>query len=116
MLRHGRQSRLVEVGAAGQERIRRARIDVTVDGLAAEVAGRYLVGAGVGTVRVRAPELASALRGIDSAVRVEVGSDLAIENTSQDEFGFRDPTVRAVSEGARFALRALRATLEATSS
>jgi hypothetical protein len=116
MLRHGRQSRLAEVGPAGQERIRRARVDVTVDGLAAEVAGRYLVGAGVGSVRVRHPQLAALLRGIDSDVSVEVRSDLALEDTSRDAFGFRDPTARALAEGAHFALRALRATLEASSS
>jgi hypothetical protein len=116
MLRYGRQSRLVEVGPVGQEKIRRARVDVTVDGLAAEVAGRYLVGAGVGTVRVRHPELAALLRGIDSDVTVEVRSDLAVEDTSHDAFGFRDSTARALAEGAHFALRALRATLEAPSS
>jgi hypothetical protein len=116
MLRHGRQSRLLEVGPVGQEKIRRARVDVTVDGLAAEVAGRYLVGAGVGTVRVRDPELAALLRGVDSDVSVEIRSDLVVEDTWHDAFGFRDPTARALAHGAHFALRALRATLEASSS
>jgi hypothetical protein len=120
MSRHGRQTRLAEVGAAGQARIAAATVDVVVDGLAAEVATRYLVGAGVGCVRVREGTLVGVAAAVDPAVRVErVGAVAgggppggARGAPETDAFDFRDPGARAVAQGAREALRALRTALE----
>jgi hypothetical protein len=115
--RHGRQIRLAEVGSTGQKRILEATVDVAVGGLAAEVAARYLAGAGVGCIRVRSTALAAAATAVDPAVRVEVDSgsgheDVGVHPESHD---FRDPVAREVAEGARAALRAIRAVLEGNS-
>jgi hypothetical protein len=121
MDRHGRQSRLADVGRAGQERIAAAAVDVPLGGLAGEVATRYLAGAGVGTLRVRVPGLAAVAASVDPAIRVEVraegtpGTDArsAAPDTPDDvASGFRDPVARDVARGARVALRALRDILE----
>jgi hypothetical protein len=72
MDRHGRQARLAEVGSAGQARLRGARVDVRLAGHAAEVAVRYLAGAGVGYLRVPHASLADAARAVDPQVAVEV--------------------------------------------
>ncbi|MGA3119519.1 MAG: hypothetical protein ABSF69_02010 [Polyangiaceae bacterium] len=111
MDRHGRQSRLAEVGSAGQAKIARASVDVPLDGFAAEVAGGYLVGAGARRVRVRDSALAATLRAMDPSVRVEVALDIAFE-PSPGPFGFRDPAAQALADGAHFALRTVRALLE----
>ena len=131
MSRHGRQTRLAEVGSAGQARIAAATVDVAVDGLAAEVATRSLVGAGVGCVRVRERGLAGSVsladiaRSIDPGVRVEVAVGSAREaapaggaapgahtvRDGLDVSDFRDPSARAVARGAHEALRALRTAL-----
>jgi len=114
--RHDRQSRLAGVGAAGQQRIAAALVDVQADGLAGEVAARYLAGAGVGRLHVRDRALAQAAASVDPSVRVEVGASPAPAATagpSTDELpGFRDPSARDVARGAREALRALRGLLE----
>jgi proline racemase len=114
MHRYGRQTKLVEVGAIGQARIARARVDVHADGLAGEVAARYLAGAGVGCVRVRTEHLASVARAVDPAVEVEVVPALEcdVQRTLDD---FRDPAARAVAQGAYLALRALRAAIDGAS-
>jgi hypothetical protein len=109
--RHGRQVRLLEVGAAGQARIARACVDVGIDGFAGEVAASYLAGAGVGCVRVRDASLADSVRAIDPEVRTEVASALAVEPPDVD-LGLRDPVARDLGRGAALALRALRAVLE----
>jgi hypothetical protein len=108
MSRHGRQTRLVEVGAAGQARIAAATFVVASEGLAAEVATRYLAGAGAGCVRVRDAALRDVAAAIDPAVRVAIADgDPAIALDSE----LRDPGARAVAQGAREALRALRGAL-----
>jgi hypothetical protein len=108
--RHDRQARLAEVGSAGQRRIGEATVAVHADGLAAEVATRYLAGAGVGRLRVRDRALAATAIAIDPAVRVEVDETATIA-TSEEEpsAGFCDPSAREAARGAREALRALRA-------
>jgi hypothetical protein len=126
--RHTRQVRLAGVGAEGQARIARAVVDVPGHGLAAEVAARYLAGAGVGCVRVHDAAAAAAARAVNAGVRVEVveeggereekqkikrskgesPSDLLIFCFSQLE----DPSARAVASGALLALAALRAALD----
>ena len=117
MDRHGRQIRLAEVGSAGQKRILEATVDVAVGGLAAEVAARYLAGAGVGCLRVRSTALAAAATSVDPAVRVEVDSGSGREDgeVRPGSHDFHDPVAREVADGARAALRALRAVLEGDS-
>jgi len=112
MSRHGRQTRLAEVGSAGQARIAVATVDVTVEGLAAEVATRYLAGAGVGCLRVQQADgvrLAAIASSIDPAVRVEA---VEFQTASQEDgLELRHPGARDVALGARLALRALRRAL-----
>jgi hypothetical protein len=112
--RHARQARLAEIGAAGQARIERAVIDLRLDGFAAEVAVRYLAGAGVACVRVCDAVLAEGGRGIAPGLRVEVDPALADDGDAA-VFDLRDPDVRDLARGARAALIALRAVLEETS-
>lgn len=117
MDRHDRQARLADVGAAGQARIAAATVELQADGLAGEVAARYLAGAGVGCLRVRDRALAAAAAAIDPSVRVEVtGTSRAGRASSTDDSsGFRDPSARDVARGAREALRTLRGLLEGRS-
>ncbi|MDP9036592.1 MAG: HesA/MoeB/ThiF family protein, partial [Myxococcota bacterium] len=79
MDRYARQRKLAEVGAAGQGRIGRLTVDVKLDGLAADVAARYLAGAGVRAIRVRDAAFAEAARALAPALHVEVDSSLAAE-------------------------------------
>ena len=125
MDRHTRQIRLAGVGAEGQARIARAVVDVPGRGLAAEVAARYLAGAGVCCVRVHDAAVAMAARAVDASVRVEVAgeneqgekeerrmNDLLLSFSpcsSHNELS--DPIARELASGALFALAALRAAL-----
>ncbi len=106
MDRHARQSKLVEIGAAGQSRIARAVVRVGLDGFAADVAVRYLAGAGVGSIQVRDGALPVGALTIDPSVPVEVDPSLAVDETGS--FDLREPVVRDFCRGARVALRALR--------
>src|SRR6185437_11059803 len=99
MHRHGRQSRLAEIGAEGQGRIAAARAEVRSGGLAGEVATRYLAGAGIGVLRVREPSLAPIAAAVDPAVKVEV-VERAADTAVPDPF-FRDPAAAALARGAR---------------
>jgi len=126
MDRHARQSRLAGVGAEGQARIGRAVVDVRLDGFAADFAARYLAGAGVARVRVRAEDLADGARAIDASVGVEVdpllgvaddddGRSPASPEPGRDLGDLDDASARDLARGALCALRALRAVLEAPS-
>jgi len=106
MDRHSRQSRLAGVGGAGQARIGRTTVDVGLSGFAADVAARYLAGAGVHGVRVRSEDLARGARGIDGQVQVEVDPRLAVMPAEALEVD--DPSALELAQGALFALRALR--------
>lgn len=108
MSRHGRQIALAEVGAAGQARIDTAHVDVGLHGLAAEVAVRYLSGAGVGHLRVVGERLAELARAVDPTVHVEVDTALVADPPAGDPLGLRDPVARDLARGAHHALRALR--------
>jgi hypothetical protein len=113
MQRHARQTRLDGVGASGQARIARSRVDVGLDGLGADVAARYLAGAGVACVRVRAAALAEGARALDAAVRVEVDPALPPPPEADAAAGdLRDPVASDLARGALLALRALRAALQ----
>lgn len=108
--RHTRQVRLAEVGADGQGRIGRAAVDVHGRGLAAEVAARYLAGAGVARLRVGDEAVGAAARGIDAAVAIDVDPSLAVERGDAPP-ELIDPTARALAAGALAALRAIREAL-----
>ena len=115
MDRHARQARLAGVGAEGQARIGRASIDVCLDGFAADVAARYLAGAGVACVRVRAKELAEGARAIDARVRVDVDPSLGVaaaDGTGPDSVDLDDASARDLARGALYALRAIRSITE----
>lgn len=113
MDRHDRQSRLAEVGSAGQARIGAATVDVRLEGLAAEIATRYLAGAGVGRLCVRDRALADAATSIDPGVRVEVRDPGAAHDDATPDL--RDPEAREAARGARQALRVLRSLVEGAS-
>jgi hypothetical protein len=112
MHRHARQMRLPEIGARGQTRIVGVRVDVAFEGLAAEVAVRYLAGAGIGRVRVRDERLAQVALAIDPSVLVEVDPTLSVAATL-GAIDLRDPDARAVARGAHAALLAIRSALKA---
>ncbi len=119
MERHDRQSRLREVGPAGQARLARACADVPLGGFAAEMAVRYLTGAGVGRLRVGGAELALTACAIDPAVRVEVVAALAGAQGADEAagdpagaLGLHDPVARQAAGGALAALRAIRRVLD----
>lgn len=108
--RHTRQVRLAEVGADGQGRIARAVVAVHGRGLAAQVAARYLAGAGVARLRVGEDAVAAAARAIDASVAVDVDASLAVDRVDAPA-ELVDPTARALGAGALAALRAIREAL-----
>jgi hypothetical protein len=110
MDRHGRQTRLAEVGGAGQARIAAARVAITLEGTAARVAARYLAGAGVGGLRVRSAEIATQARAVDPGVFVEVDAALG-QPPPSTRLPLRDPSAEAIALGAFTALAALRGIL-----
>jgi hypothetical protein len=112
MTRHSRQARLAGVGAEGQARLARATVDVRLDGFAAEVAARYLAGAGVACLRVRGEAFAGGARAIDAGVRVTVEPRLDVAPEGDDALGLGDPAARDLGRGALHALRAIRAALQ----
>jgi hypothetical protein len=117
MDRHTRQTRLIEVGSEGQAWIARAEIGIPGQGLAAEMAARYLAGAGVAALRVREEAAAAAARAVDSSVAVVIDPSLpqAPGSTPLVNQLLDDPSARAAAEGALFALRALRDALASRS-
>ena len=115
MQRYARQTKLAGVGEPGQLRIANARVDVPFDGLAGEVAARYLAGAGVGRLRVRDVRIAEAASAVDPAVAVDVIAGAHAQafpaGVTASTF-LRDPAAQAVERGARFALDTLRAIID----
>jgi hypothetical protein len=84
-------------------------VDVRLAGPAAEVAVRYLAGAGVGRLRVPDAGLAESARAVDAQVAVEV--DAALSPGPGEGFDLRDPSARDVAAGAAVALDAVRLAL-----
>jgi hypothetical protein len=105
-----RQSRLAEVGAAGQARIAAAAVDVRLDGVASVVCVRYLAGCGVGTLRVRDSNLISIARAVSPHITVVVVDDLP-RNDAAPRLDLHDPVAREIALGANEALRIVRATI-----
>jgi len=87
MDRYTRQERLAEIGRTGQARIASARVELRLNGLAAQVAAKYLAGAGVESVQVK-PCVSDDDQGVDA-------------------LGMRDPVARDLARGAQAALRAI---------
>jgi hypothetical protein len=110
MDRHVRQVALAGVGTEGQTRIATAVVDVRLAGMAADVAARYLAGAGVACIRIRDQALARGASALAPAVRIQVDPTLALEDDAI-LFGLRDPSARDLAAGAHAALCALRAAL-----
>ena len=108
-MRHGRQSRLAEVGARGQERLARSRVTLACDGLAGIVEARYLAGAGVGALSGPDAALAEARRA-DASVRTEIAPARVAQEPA--ELAGLDASAREVARGALAALRALRGALD----
>jgi hypothetical protein len=113
--RHARQARLTGVGREGQARLAAARADVPLDGLAADVAARYLAGAGVARVRVRTNAAGESARAVDRRVAVEVDPLLASGPLEPPAMGLLDPVTQQLAHGAVVALRALRLALRGPS-
>jgi hypothetical protein len=109
-MRHGRQMRLAEVGEVGQKRLAAAQITVAADGLAGEVAVRYLAGAGVGRLSVKTLALSSAAKSVDPAVHVSVDPSLAGLVPSA-LYPWRRSGPSDVAAGAQLALQLLRSIL-----
>ncbi|HEX2571059.1 MAG TPA: ThiF family adenylyltransferase [Polyangia bacterium] len=117
--RYSRQILLPEWGAAGQERLRAARIEVAGAGLCAEMAVRYLGAAGVGALRVATEEQAALVRALNPHVAIEAGAaqlpTAADAAAAVQGEGFRivTPATDANSHaaGAALALEALKALL-----
>jgi len=109
MQRHGRQTKLAEVGFEGQARIAGAHVEVRADGLVGEVAVRYLAGAGVGRLRVANERLAQIAKGIDASIDVEANA--RVEAEPRRGFRLDDETAREVARGAEIALNALQSIL-----
>jgi hypothetical protein len=106
-IRHGRQSRLADVGAAGQSALDAATVRVRERGLAGEVEARYLAGAGVRTLLVSEDAHATAARAVDAEVGVRHDAG-APEPAPLPELDGLDPACAAVARGAASALEALR--------
>jgi hypothetical protein len=109
MDRHDRQRRVAGVGTAGQARIAAASVEVRLGGTAADVATRYLVGAGVAAVVVSHAGLAGVAAAIDAGVKSDVNPGLP--DDAAPGYDLRDPSAREVARGARAALLALRSAL-----
>jgi hypothetical protein len=116
MDRHARQTRLVGVGREGQARLAATRAEVPLEGLAGDVAARYLAGAGVALVRVRSDATGAGARAIDASVGIEVSPLLPAELSNEGAaIGLRDPATQQLAGGALFALRALRVAFQGNS-
>jgi hypothetical protein len=123
MARHDRQIQLAEVGEEGQARLACARVDIPLSGFAGEVATRYLAGAGIGALRVCAPELARSARDLDPDVHVEVAPlpraqlpELELPEPADGtalacQVVLEDAAARELARGAIAALRAIKSVL-----
>jgi hypothetical protein len=110
-VRHTRQVRLREIGAAGQARLAAAEIHVPGGDLAAEIEARYLAGAGIPIV-VEDEAIAAAAREVDPTLRVDHRPSAAPRpGRSPVPFEPRDPAARQLARGAHAALVAIRTIL-----
>ncbi|MCL2447470.1 MAG: hypothetical protein FWD17_00830 [Polyangiaceae bacterium] len=114
MHRHARQARLAEVGPEGQVRIARASVAVRLEGASADVAVRYLAGAGVVRLCVRDASLEAVARAIDPSAQVSVDRAMTTDDADRAlDVPFHDPAARDLGRGALLALRELRSAIDA---
>lgn len=92
--RYGRQTRLADIGEAGQARLSATKVSPSASGFAADIESRYLAAAGV-TV---------------TAARVES----SVDASALPDLGLRHAAPREVADGALRALLAIRAALGST--
>jgi hypothetical protein len=111
MVRHSRQVRLAEVGQEGQTWVARATVELYLDGVAGEIAARYLAGAGVGKLRVREGRAAEAAVRVDPSVVVEVIPGLGAGEDRGEDFELREPAARELARAATASLALLREVL-----
>ena len=124
--RYARQARLAGVGAAGIERLRSATFAVPGHGLRAEVAARYLAGAGAGALLIADEATALDVVRLNGDVRVGVTGVTGATGVAGTADGPRDelagtadaarpaiadPTARAALDGAWDALEQIRRAL-----
>ncbi len=109
-MRHARQVRLREVGAAGQARLAASTVQISGDGLAAEIEARYLAGAGV-PLLVESDAIAAAAREVDPALHVSTQTSAALRLCGPPPPDVRDPVARELVCGAHAALVAIRTIL-----
>jgi hypothetical protein len=107
MQRHGRQIALTEIGVAGQARIEASHASVRLEGPAADVAVRYLAGAGVRRLLVREARLVAIAQAVDESVVVDVDPGLPLE-AGGNVLGLSDDASLELARGAYGALVALR--------
>ena len=110
-MRHARQAKLAEIGEAVQTRLAGASASVPGSDLAAEIAARYLAGAGVGHLRVSRASLRAAARAVDPTVDVNVDPSLD-DSEPTCPFAWRDPAAADLARGAYLALHMLRVIIE----
>ncbi len=103
-VRHGRQIRLAEIGAAGQDRLEAAEAVLGGAHDAREIEATYLRQAGM---KVREAHPSAAAR-----TRAKPYEKVAIE--ALRALGIRDPAARDVGDGAMRALIAMRTVLGVT--
>jgi hypothetical protein len=110
MDRHTRQRRLVEVGQGGQERIGALAAHVAGEGLGAIVQARYLAGAGVRSIQTNSAAIGQHARRVDPDTCVVAAAPME-SLPEAPSFDVRDPSARAIAQGAWRALRVLRGAL-----
>ena len=109
-IRHSRQTRLDEIGEAGQARIEAASAVVRGDGLASILTARYLAGAGVRTIACASDGAANAARSVDSTVHIAIA--FPSDDAEAPDFELRDESAREVARGAWRALDVVRRAIE----
>ena len=107
-LRYARQIAVPGVGREGQARLQSGHAAVLGDGLDAEVCAAYVIGAGVGHVRV-ARAIADALENADVRVELhEEGGALEVEVAGERRaFTYIDDEVERGARAARWVLARL---------
>jgi hypothetical protein len=110
-MRHDRQARLEGVGEVGQRRLAGAVACVAGSGFAAEMAARYLAGAGIGHLRVGSVLVQAAAQAVDPSLDVGVVPTLDVAGPTCP-FEWRDPVARDLASGAYLALQIIRETIE----
>jgi hypothetical protein len=110
-MRHQRQVSLAGIGEVGQRRLARALVSVPGSGFEAEMAVRYLAGAGVGRLRVSTSPLQAAASAVDPTLEVGVEPSLRAAPATCP-FEWRDPAAAELANGSYLALHVVRAIVE----